>query len=74
MREELREYPFTFSDGSVSIMGGADEGAFQWLTLNYLLGNLGGRIQVWPLCCECVCQLCAHRDSFWGANSRKRLR
>lgn len=46
MREELRGYPFVFGEESVSILGGADEGAFQWLTLNYLLGNLGGRIQV----------------------------
>jgi hypothetical protein len=45
VRELLREYPFTFADASVSIMGGADEGAFQWLTLNYLLGNLGGGIK-----------------------------
>ena len=49
MREELRGYPFAFGEDSVSILGGADEGAFQWLTLNYLLGNLGGRIQV------CMC-------------------
>ena len=46
VREELRGYPFVFGEESVSILGGADEGAFQWLTLNYLLGNLGGRIQV----------------------------
>jgi apyrase len=46
VREELRGYPFVFGEDSVSILGGADEGAFQWLTLNYLLGNLGGRIQV----------------------------
>jgi apyrase len=45
VRTLLAEYPFTFSAGSVGIMGGADEGAFQWLTLNYLLGNLGGGIQ-----------------------------
>ncbi len=45
VRELLGEYPFRFSEGSVSIMGGADEGAFQWLTLNYLLGNLGGGIE-----------------------------
>ena len=36
----LGEYPFKFDDSSVSIMDGADEGAYQWLTMNYLLGNL----------------------------------
>ena len=36
----LKEYPFKFDDESVSIMDGADEGAYQWLTMNYLLGNL----------------------------------
>lgn len=36
----LVEYPFTFDDSSVSIMDGASEGAYQWLTMNYLLGNL----------------------------------
>ena len=46
MRDLLDEYPFAFTAASVSILGGADEGAFQWLTLNYLLGNLGGGIQV----------------------------
>ena len=45
MRDLLDEYPFAFTAASVSILGGADEGAFQWLTLNYLLGNLGGGIQ-----------------------------
>ena len=39
----LGEYPFKFDPASsVSIMDGADEGAFQWLTMNYLLGNLKG--------------------------------
>lgn len=38
----LAGYPFKFSDDSVTIMDGAEEGAFQWLTMNYLLGNLEG--------------------------------
>ena len=39
----LGDYPFKFDPAaSVSIMDGADEGAFQWLTMNYLLGNLKG--------------------------------
>jgi apyrase len=40
VRELLHAYPFEFNQGSVSILDGAQEGAFQWLTLNYLLGNL----------------------------------
>ena len=39
----LGEYPFKFvPDEGVTIMDGAEEGAFQWLTMNYLLGNLEG--------------------------------
>ena len=37
----LKQYPFKFSHGDVQILSGQDEGAFAWLTLNYLLGNLG---------------------------------
>ena len=40
----LAEYPFKFNDDSVTIMDGAEEGAFQWLTMNYLLGNLEGSL------------------------------
>ena len=36
------EYPFTVDPAAgVTILDGADEGAFAWLTLNYLLGHLG---------------------------------
>lgn len=42
VRAKLKGYPFSFNDDSVSIMDGAEEGAFQWLTMNYLLGNLDG--------------------------------
>jgi hypothetical protein len=46
VREVLAEYPFAVRGAAaVAVMGGEDEGAFQWLTLNYLLGNLGGGIQ-----------------------------
>jgi apyrase len=38
----LAEYPFKVGDDAVTIMDGAEEGAFQWLTMNYLLGNLEG--------------------------------
>jgi apyrase len=41
-RALLGDYPFVFEDDGVSIMDGAEEGAFQWLTMNYLLGNLRG--------------------------------
>ena len=34
--------PPQFEDGDVKILSGTDEGAFAWLTLNYLLGHLGG--------------------------------
>ena len=30
------------ADKDVKILSGVDEGAFAWLTLNYLLGRLGG--------------------------------
>ena len=40
VRKLLKTYPFSFQTDSVSIMDGADEGAFSWITLNYLLGNL----------------------------------
>ena len=36
----FKSYPFMRDDDSISIMDGADEGAYQWLTMNYLLGNL----------------------------------
>ncbi|CAI5950340.1 unnamed protein product [Closterium sp. NIES-65] len=41
VREMLKEYPFTFAADSVKILDGADEGSFAWVTVNYLLGNLG---------------------------------
>lgn len=34
-----------FADDDVKILSGVDEGAFAWLTLNYLLGRLGGSEQ-----------------------------
>ena len=42
VQDLLQDYPFAIGDGGVSIMDGAEEGAFQWLTMNYLLGNLQG--------------------------------
>lgn len=40
----LKQQPFLVKDDAVSILGGQDEGAYAWLTLNYLLGKLGGDI------------------------------
>jgi Golgi nucleoside diphosphatase len=40
VRTLLDTYPFAHGESSVSVLDGAAEGAFQWLTLNYLLGNL----------------------------------
>jgi apyrase len=41
-RATLRALPFRFANDDVKILSGVDEGAFAWLTLNYLLGKLGG--------------------------------
>ena len=41
VRHWLRKFPFKFQDDDVKILSGVNEGAFAWLTLNYLLGNLG---------------------------------
>ncbi|KAI8471404.1 MAG: nucleoside phosphatase GDA1/CD39 [Monoraphidium minutum] len=38
----LKQYPFRMGKDAVGIMDGAHEGAYAWLTLNYLLGKLGG--------------------------------
>ncbi|KAG2445302.1 hypothetical protein HYH02_008769 [Chlamydomonas schloesseri] len=40
----LRKQPFKLAPGGVAIMDGKDEGAFAWLTLNYLLGRLSGPV------------------------------
>lgn len=42
VRSYLGSFPFKLgSDDDVRILSGVDEGAFSWLTLNYLLGKLG---------------------------------
>eukprot|EP00897_Mesotaenium_endlicherianum_P008406 jgi/Mesen1/7594/ME000395S06750 len=41
VRKVLGEYPFTNQESSVKILDGADEGSFAWVTVNFLLGNLG---------------------------------
>ena len=42
VRELFATYPFQSGPASVSIMDGVDEGGFQWVTHNYLLGRMGG--------------------------------
>jgi apyrase len=42
VRRWLRTFPFTFAAKDVKVLAGTDEGAFAWLTLNFLLGRLGG--------------------------------
>lgn len=39
-----RETPFAISEDAVGILDGKDEGAFAWLTLNYLLHKVGGEL------------------------------
>ena len=41
VRAYLKKYPFAHTDEDIKILSGVDEGAFAWLTLNYLLGRLG---------------------------------
>lgn len=41
-KSALQATPFSVAPDSVTIMDGADEGAYQWITINYLLGRLGG--------------------------------
>ncbi|KFM27824.1 Apyrase [Auxenochlorella protothecoides] len=41
VRALLKTYPFQSAASDVSILTGVNEGAFAWLTLNYLLGRLG---------------------------------
>lgn len=42
MQARLGRTPFAVAPDCVSLLSGEDEGAFMWLTLNYLLGNLAG--------------------------------
>ncbi|CAM6099657.1 unnamed protein product [Calypogeia fissa] len=40
VRQLLHNSGFKFQDNWVSILDGANEGTYQWITVNYLLGNL----------------------------------
>lgn len=42
VQEKLQATPFNVPDEHVSILDGSDEGAYGWITVNYLLGKLGG--------------------------------
>ena len=41
VRSFLGSFPFKLGSDDVRILSGVDEGAYSWLTLNYLLGKLG---------------------------------
>lgn len=42
-----KNYPFPiYQEGGVEIMGGDQEGVLAWITLNYLLGKIGGKTRV----------------------------
>ena len=41
VRKYLSTFPFKIKEDGIDIMDGAHEGAYAWLTLNYLLGKLG---------------------------------
>mmetsp|Transcript_4097 Transcript_4097/g.9548 ORF Transcript_4097/g.9548 Transcript_4097/m.9548 type:complete len:465 (+) Transcript_4097:52-1446(+) len=41
VRAYLQTFPFKMAPDAVSILDGIEEGAYAWLTLNYLLGKLG---------------------------------
>ncbi len=40
VRSIFRELPFMFNDDWASIISGSEEGAFNWIAANYLLGKL----------------------------------
>lgn len=41
VRQRLQnDYPFKVDEGAVSMLSGSDEGAYAWITINYLLGNI----------------------------------
>lgn len=42
VRKLLKDSPFKVGDNAVEIMEGSDEGINAWMTINFLLGSLGG--------------------------------
>ncbi|XP_052765858.1 ectonucleoside triphosphate diphosphohydrolase 5-like [Mya arenaria] len=41
----LKKQPFKLPEEAVGIMDGVDEGVFSWITVNFMLGRLGGSAQ-----------------------------
>lgn len=42
VKQTLVDSPFIVGENAVEIMEGSDEGVFAWMTVNFLLGSLGG--------------------------------
>ena len=42
MRKNVFKHRFLVGSNAVEIMDGSDEGVFAWMTVNFLLGALGG--------------------------------